>query len=415
MRACMLLVCATTWLYGIAVQPAGVAANALPLSDSRVHVDQPLAVYSPDGSVWLFWWQGVAFERSRMLFGSSPGLRRVGSELGVFYRLVGPDGTDLLGPKRAVVPETWNDAVFGLNPGLAHAIVGPDGRAVLFLLYAPDEPEWPGAPRRAVTQVVSIDRAGRVTRRTLDFPIRVSGSTDAGGKASGALYTCFDGRGVLHIFSVSRRDVHYVKLQLGGPSIKTLASRGYRHSERENPTPADSYLRWAWDAWERADITLAGPDTLLAAYTPDGWGKYDRWWNGDIPGDTLAVYRIRLKDLSLIDSLRLAAASVKGAHFENVRLPRAVLQRTRGGFTFYLPRPNGTDSYMLGLDGRPTMGPREERIVYTSQDFPWDGTQFLLYRRFPYLPWKLDWFGLGTSSQVYHDSLITEAVPGRVE
>jgi hypothetical protein len=188
-------------------------------------------------------------------------------------------------------------------------------------------------------------------------------------------------------------------------------------SIRQSPNPDSRrrVLRWARDAWDRADIVLAGPETLLVAYTPDGWGKYDRWWNGGIPGDTLAVYRIRLGDLSLIDSIRVPAAIVAGEHFGGVRLPRAVLQRTPGGYHFYLSRPKGTDSCVLGPDGRPVQGPRSERSVATFRDVPHDGAQFLLFRRFPDYPWKLEWFVLGTSGQVYHDTLTTDAVPGRTE
>jgi hypothetical protein len=410
----MLLVCAVTCLYGIAVQPASVAATSLPMSDSRMRVDYPLAAYCQDGSVWLFWWQGVAIKYSQMLLDSSPGLRQVGVEIGIFCRLVGPDGRDRLAPMRLVAPKTWSDAVFGLHPLHVYATADGGDRAVLLLLYI-TRPESPTGPERQATRVISIDPDGKTREGALDFPVEVGTSTNAGGKTDGRLYTCFDAARDLHLFSTSWDRIYYTKLHFGKGGIKTTVYRIFPFVNRRTPIPGDEYLRWAWDAWDRADIVLAGPETLLVAYTPDGWGSIDHWWNGYVPGETLAVYRIRLRDLSLIDSIRVPAAIVAGEHFGGVRLPRAVLQRTPGGYHFYLSRPKGTDSYLLGPDGRPVQGPRTNRSVAAFRDFPRDGSQFLLYRRFPDHPWELEWFGIGPSGQVYHDALTTQAMPGRIE
>jgi hypothetical protein len=75
-RTYLLVVSVLTGLYAGAPLPVDVAADVLPLSDSRVRVDYPLAAYSQDGSVWLFWWQAVAIEYSQMLLDSSPSLNR---------------------------------------------------------------------------------------------------------------------------------------------------------------------------------------------------------------------------------------------------------------------------------------------------------------------------------------------------
>jgi hypothetical protein len=122
----------------------------------------------------------------------------------------------------------------------------------------------------------------------------------------------------------------------------------------------------------------------------------------------VTIYRLAVKDLSLIDSVSAPADSVSGVDFPDVQIPQAILQRTTTGYTFFVPTSAGTSSYQLDGQGDPVLGQRTSGEAGTQTDFDGLGRQVIsILEGLPDVRGRqANWFGFGSSGMLYHESAI---------
>jgi len=410
----------------------GVADNLdqwLPQSTSDFAVRDPLVSVCGDQAVWLCWWQ----KSPNRQFTTNP------ANMGVYCKLVSGNGKSIVGSTRvAKAASAW----MHYSPTVFFLAATPDGGAFL-LLHGPPGPQ-PTAPLGPAhgpvptttgddgppgkTMIMHVDRHGGMGEISVDF--QVMGSSSMQGSvyrpAGGGRYqVVFGAKGAVHCFLAGFDGTAcYVRLLLRPGAIKSVGLRKFAFSRSDPNRPLSSDYetpseteRCLWSVIgdrARTATYLIAKDTLLVACaqsTPD----YDHAFGHGVPGDTLTVLKIRLPDLVLVDSVRVAVGSVASHFFKGQPLEQAVLAKSIAGYTFFLPRPGGTSSYSLGPDGRPLSGSGDTLLTLKSSDYRTHGSQVVDFKWYHDMPWVIDWFGLGVDGLVYHDSHRTDSVPGRLD
>jgi hypothetical protein len=360
--------------------------------------------------------------------------------MGVYCKLVSGNGKSIVGSIRvAKAASAW----MHYSPTVFFLAATPDGGAFLLLHGPPGaQPTAPLGPAHGPvptttgddgppgkTMIMHVDRHGGMGEISVDFQA-MGGSSMQGSvyrPAGGGRYqVVFGAGGTVHCFLAGFDGTAcYLRLLLGAGDVKIVGLRKFAFFKRDPSRPLSSDYetpseteRCLWNVIAdrtRTAACLLAKDTLLVACVQSTAG-YDHAFGHNVPGDTLTVFRMRLPDLVLIDSVRVAVGSITGHFFKGQPLEQAVLAKSTAGYTFFLPRPGGTSSYSLGPDGRPLSGSGDTLSALSSLAYRERGLQVIDFKQPGYKrPWVIDWFGLGVDGLVYHDSHRTDSVPGRLD
>jgi hypothetical protein len=337
--------------------------------------------------------------------------------IGLFCRLVGKDGTDVLSPRRLVGMTTTNDwaALWNVSPFLE---VTPDGVAVLFVW------DWRDRQRRLSQRgrasqllVISVEPGGRVRTESLDVEISGKATGISRERPTGRFAAAFDGRGKLHCFFGGQGDVpaDHVVFRVRDADTRLLTRKSYpwgasRKGGAQPRTTQSAPLQWLWAGCEHYDVRCVSSETLLVAFAPGSIYNEDAHWGASFPGETLFTYRFHLGDLALIDSHRALAQSVSGWDYSGARLPRALLRKTGSGYKYFVPTREGTAVYELGLDGSFVLGKRAVAEFGPATSFTGPGEQVVTVKTPTGGQSLVDWFGFGESGTLYHDSASTSTL-----
>jgi hypothetical protein len=383
-----------------AASPLQAVNKKLPMTTAAVDIRCPIGSVCDDGAVWLCWWQ----KYPDSWFGSS-----VRSDIGVFCRLLDRGGRDVLRPMRIVAPRGRGDAMTEQNPYPFFSSATPDGGYVVFMhdFYPDPLPTGPGSEitcgdraGKHRTRVVSVSRRGRISSALLDFA--------AGG--SSWIKVAFDSNGVMHCFTADIRDhAYYARLALRDGSLSILDT-----VRLDLPVPGMTRLiSWVHDDNIRVAIRILGRDTLLVVYA-NRTRDYDRSFGENVPGGTITSWRLKLPDLTLVDSASASDSTLAGVTSLG-RYPRhAALVKTGQGMLFYLPHPQGVRSYAFDASGKPVLGPRNQSSVRPQNAFGGAGAQFVEFANRGYgPPWSMQWFGLDAAGNSYYEAQRSDSLPGR--
>jgi len=402
-----------TFVLGLAVmlvvpvlaQGAGLAALVdqwLPRASRFVDIKTPMAAVSADGSVWLSWVQ----------------VPRIGLELntdtanlGVFCRLMTPDGSEVFGTRRLTSGRQYRD-YFHAYPYPFYLTVTPSGGAALFLYTHT-------AGTKDATQIVLLDRSGAARNTRIDFaPNAGDGWLDAPRvrllSGVGTFQICFAPDGVMHCFFWSTEALAVASLDPSGSlppvvNVKTYHPFGSEDSASALDTMKLRLVKLAG----RRDLTsvlFTRTDTVAAAFVEPRRGHASAKGGGD-----LVVYTFSLPSLTPCGSFRAPADSVAGADRPGVRLPSAILAPVRSGFAYLVSGREVTSSYMMSPTERPQVGRRAVApIVPTTKmdSLVCQAVHFIQTK--PRQPWRIEWFALDRQGVLHHDAHVCESVPGRL-
>jgi hypothetical protein len=370
----------------------------LPTTTSLVHIDHPLGSACADGAIWLCWWQS---------YPSSWSGNSVRPDIGVFCRLYDHNGRDLVKPMRIAAPRVSEDAMTDRNPGHFLTCATPDGGLVVFMsdFYPAPPPETDVSkvdrPGKRRTRVVYVTRGGHVGTALLDYPTGITSHTKA----------VFGVGRLLHLFTNDIRDhAHYARLALGDGRLSVLDTVAL-----DLPVPGTTRLvSWVHDDNIRVAARILGGDTLLvvqAGRTRD----FDRSLWESPPSGRIVSYRLKLPELTLIDSVSGFDSTLAGVSSIGAFRRQASLVKTKQGLLFYLPYPQGMRSFVLDTAGKPVLGARSQSPVRPPTGFGLAGAQFLKFTKPSYRrPWVMEWYGLDDAGNSYYDIHRADSVFGRL-
>jgi hypothetical protein len=419
--------------FGRAATPAEMASKAVPLPGPRFLVEDRDAAVCSDGAVWVFWTQ---INSSPPWMKGEPHLTRrewsSSLDLGLFCRLVAPDGSDIVSPLRLLQPVIDTAGAWTpLCPSWYVPVVADDGSAVVLATNPVVESSCfslsPAEPPRTTT-VVSVDRHGGMNRIVLrDGMFFDREGSNQQRTASfwhwydsvGALKCIFGGTSSRtselslmtrsgNIVEVSPQTFHFATGGIVDSAAFAQNPAAYVGEGADAPITFGRGLTWTTNMRYYSGVCLRGSDTLVVAYLPPE-GERDPIWGSRWPGRDLVIYRLFEHDLSLIDSVRVSANSNSGRDFSGAHTPNAILQRSSDGFCFFIPSPSGVAMYRLDKNGRPIRGKRTRGAFAPASEFDAAGEQLLSFTapsRMGPAGWQTDWFGFTQSGLLCHEAAI---------
>jgi hypothetical protein len=390
--------------------------RAIPQNTGRTFVESPMAVCCADGAQWLVWREGAKatyFSRLPIAERDNP------PDVGLFCRCVGADGSEIVAPVRIMAPVFNRVVAMPMAATSFLPVVGSDGGVWIF---ASEPRALDGAERnvgKRVTDAISVDRNGRVSRVLLDNHME-TGLLKRGSVFALPFWSWFGPDSDMHcIYRQVNNLVRYVTFRASDAPLVLRSPQGlyYPSGNWEDSLnfvksgsgqPIRTDLLWTSDAWDYSAVLALDSATLIVVHAlPLTMPDYEVW-PVQRPSDTIVVFRLHASDLTLVDSYRVVASSVAGSNYSGTRIPRAVLQRTGGGYAFFVAGPAGTKSYEIDKQGKPVLGERRLARIGTATGF--DGTSAqetqilepdgILKTR------QIHWFGFTASGGLSHESSI---------
>jgi hypothetical protein len=414
----LLFVGAVTVAQAVTVPEA--IARALPVSSDRLRVEEEVAVACcSDGAFWIVWGQ-----ESRSLH-AQPEPEGASPDVGLFCKCVAADGHIIVPPTR-VVPSVfeyvWRFGTMIVAPDAFVAMPKANGGVVVFSAHPKDYPVDPGDRAAGIetgqTDFMSVDRKGREKQVILDHLTSWEGEQFAG-----AFWSWEDSTGVMHCILMPdcvfpgpavrcvtvAQGVEGDELQAGDilyyPATSLEDSAYFIGKHPGMPVRRD--LAWTWDGTGYSGIAQLGNGALLVVYDVPRHNRDVSPLDSHVPGDTLAIYRLRASDLLLIDSTRVVATLVAGRDYVGLEIPRASLQKSTDGYVFYVGENGNTRSYSLDASGKPVLGDRALGAVGSGDSCPEPVQQFVSVSMFkpghPEVPPQVHWFGISKDGRLCHE------------
>jgi len=360
-----------------------VRSQLWPGSNDLVRSKERVAVYCGDGVFWILWTYELG-GYARTIQGS------LLDRLGLYCKCVGIDGRVIVPPMRIAEP-VGNG--YSYSSGFT-ALALPDGGLLVFsplLLHRDREQpaalrfeERPGivktttlrsldmdasyVPPRGRTAVIAVDRRSRVVRAEVDDEIAVTFSwSDSAGRF---FFISRPWRRLARYFELPPAQALWGTAATDRPERGNTSAKDRRRFLRERHINAARYAP-AWFEGHAA-LALLRDGCLLVARAPSRRGI-----GGQFASDTVVIYRLRSRNLSLVDSTCVSARFVAGYDFPGATIPLAVLESTATGYSFFIQSRFGVKSFWLDRNGRPITGQRVRARVGTMSDFKNSTVQFI--------------------------------------
>lgn len=390
-----------------------LVARAVPSSNERGWVQYMSVAPCSDGAFWLVW----STEGLPSYYFKLPWTERENApEVGLFCKCVASDGKVLVPPVRIVEPVLVKMMGSPAAPSAFHAQSQPNGNLVVIAnLRTPSD----GASRimeKRQTAVLSVSRAGRVRRLLLDSVADISRNSWHD-RVDAAFWPWHDTHGNLH-FLLGMWEVPVLHFELPStdtsPELHARSTLFFRANGpadsaalvAQNPgVVARTSLTWTGDNWRYSALLPLSDSILLVVYDP-AVHEQRYAWRDQRPWDTMVVYRLRVDDLSVVDSIRVAAKLVAGTDYAGVTISRAILERTPEGYVFLIGTSDGTMSYEFDREAKPMLGGRQQAQAgrATDADVSLDQLISILDPLAPGVPRQFHWFGLTSAGRLCHES-----------
>jgi hypothetical protein len=402
-----------TLAVGRATTMPELVARAMPSGNERGWVQYVSVAPCADGAFWLVWsTSGLPSYYDRLPWSE----REKAPEVGLFCKCVARDGKVIVPPLRIVEPVLVKLMGRPAGPAAFLAQSQPNGDLVVLAnLRTPSD----GASRimeKRQTAVFSVSRTGRVRRLILDWVADISRKSWHD-RVDAAFWPWHDTPGNLHyLLGMWERLVLHSELTSTDTSPE-LHARNTLFIRANGPTDsatlvtqnpglvARTTLAWTGNKWRYSALLPLSDSTLLVVHDP-AVHEQRYAWRDQRPWDTMVVYRLRVGDLSVVDSTRVAAKLVAGSDYAGVTISRAILERTPEGYVFLIGTSNGTTSYEFDREAKPMLGGRQQAQAGRATDADVSLDQFvsILDPLAPGVPRQIHWFGLTSAGRLCHES-----------